>query len=462
MGAESVQLLSRTLERRARAWKLRARRAAIAVAALKLEALILCLLAATGAAIAWQDTLLKRTLEIDARSVGRYVAFGYGDESTKGTSTAATDIARPLQWTCTLRGGYEYPFCGYEILFNAFQHKKGRDLSDVHRIVLKLAYEGDAEVLRLHLKNYDQRYSVEGRGETNKFNRIEFPVKNGLQSVTLPLANFGVAEWWLTNNRIPNELSQPQFDNVVSVDLQTGPGSKLGTHRFRVHSIAFEGAALSPAQFYGGMLGAWLLLIVAFVASRVANLQDELRERERIQELISLEAQRAREAARRDHLTGALNRTGVTESFQTMFANPKGCRSVAVIIVDVDNFKALNDQYGHSYGDEVLVAIAQILMRNVRAGDIVGRWGGEEFIVICSNLDASTATEIANKLRKRVEHFHFGDCKRVTASFGTYWCDSGFSDLPPLVACADIALYAAKARGRNRAVRYDSSMRTAA
>lgn len=452
----------RTFKGRVRRWKLRGKRAAFAVTALKLELSLLLLLTTTCAAIAWQDKLLNRTIRIDPDSVGQYTVHGYGDEAMKGTSTVTTDTARPLQWTCTLGGGYEYPFCGYEVLFDAAQQKNGLDLSQVKRIVLRFAYQGDADTLRFHLKNYDPRYSVAGRGETNKFNWIDFPVMDGSQSVTLLLSNFGVAEWWLTQNRIPNELSRPQFDNIVAADLQTGPKSKPGTHRFRIHGIAFEGTALTPAQFYGGILGVWLLLIGGFVAVRVSNFKDALREKERIQKLTLLEAEQAREAARRDHLTGLLNRSGVVERFEEMFADPRGCRSIAVIIVDVDNFKAVNDRYGHPYGDEVLASMAQILTRNVRADDIVGRWGGEEFIVICSNLNEAATTQIADTIRKRVEHFHFGDCKCVTASFGTYWCESGFSDLPPLVACADIALYAAKARGRNRAVQYEPSMRTAA
>jgi diguanylate cyclase (GGDEF)-like protein len=142
--------------------------------------------------------------------------------------------------------------------------------------------------------------------------------------------------------------------------------------------------------------------------------------------------------------------------------DPGGCESIAVIMIDVDNFKLVNDRHGHPYGDEVLVSLAQILLRNSREGDIVARWGGEEFIVICANLGEDETLEAADKLRKRVEHFHFGECDRITASFGTYWTATGYSDLAPLVGCADIALYAAKAKGRNRAVKYESFLRSAA
>lgn len=442
--------------------RLLARRAALVLGSFKLEAILLCLIITTIAAVVWQDTLLKRSTVIDAASIHPYVGYGYGDEALEGASRATTDPAHPLKWICSLRQGYQYPMCGYELLFDAPNNQKGSDLSTIEAVLLTFSYEGSSKVLRLYIKNFDPAYSVPGRGDTAKYNRIDFPVTNGLQSVRLPLSQFGVAEWWLTQNRVPPELSQPQFDNVVSLDLQTGPGSALGTHRFRVDRIEFEGAALTGAQFYGGILGAWLLLLTGFVVFRVIRLKDALREGAHAQIQASQAAERARETARRDHLTGVLNRGGVSEQFGLIVEDSRRCRSVAVILIDADNFKLVNDQYGHAYGDEVLVSLAQILKRNVREGDIVGRWGGEEFIVVCANMDEGSVLAIADKLRTRIEHFHFGDCERITASFGTYWCEAGFSDLPALVACADIALYAAKARGRNLAVRYDVSLRTAA
>lgn len=449
-------------ERRWRRRRLPIERVALAVAAFKLEATLLCLIIGTLAAVVWQDDLLKRSTVIKADFLHHYVGYGYGDEGLGGQSHATVDPGRPLTWTCNLRPGYQYPMCGYELLFDPSGNVRGHDLSAAESVLLTFAYQGDSQVLRLHLKNFDSAYSVPGRGETTKFNRIDFPVAKGHQSVRLPLSQFGVAEWWLTQNAIPPELSQPQFDNVVSMDLQTGPASPLGTHQFRVDEIVFEGAALTGTQFYGGILGFWLVLIGGFVAYRIAHLKDALRERERVHALTSAEAERARETARRDHLTGVLNRGGVSEQFELLVEDWKRCRAVAVILIDVDNFKLVNDTYGHAYGDEVLSSLAQILGRSVRESDIVGRWGGEEFIVICSNVDEGRVMELAEKLRKRVESFHFGDGERITASFGTYWCASGFSDLPPLVACADMALYAAKARGRNRSVRYDASLKSAA
>lgn len=123
--------------------------------------------------------------------------------------------------------------------------------------------------------------------------------------------------------------------------------------------------------------------------------------------------------------------------------------SVAVILVDIDHFKRLNDSYGHDYGDEVLAQFAALISRNVRVVDIAARWGGEEFVVVCADVDRKGAVRIAEKLRARVEACDFGRGGPVTASFGIHWSAVAGDDLGSLVAMADKALYVAKAEGRN-------------
>ena len=429
------------------------------LSSLKLEALVLALVALTCAAIVWQDVLLKRTIVFEPANASAFVGYGYGDEANGGASRVTVDPNRPLSWACELREDYEYPYCGYELLIDAERYARGLDLSAMQTLTVAVSYRGSADLLRMHLKNHDPRYSRPGKSETSKFNRIEFPARQGHQRVELKLADFGVAEWWLTSNRIPPALSRPQFDNVISLDFQTGSGTKPGKHSFAIHSITIEGWALTPARWYLGILSVWLVLILLYLGYRISRLKRDLRKKQAQQAVALREAE---EAARRDHLTGLLNRTGVADRYARMVADAAGCRSVSVILIDADHFKSLNDRYGHNYGDEVLASFAQILRRNLGADDIVGRWGGEEFIVICSNLDERAALGMANKLRSRIEHFHFGECETVTASFGVCWERGAPRDLPELVDCADTALYLAKERGRNRAVMYHSFMKRAA
>jgi diguanylate cyclase (GGDEF)-like protein len=122
-------------------------------------------------------------------------------------------------------------------------------------------------------------------------------------------------------------------------------------------------------------------------------------------------------------------------------------------MVDVDHFKRINDSHGHAMGDQVLQRVAAVMVQSVRAGDILGRWGGEEFIVACVHCTAEHAVQVAEKIRQRIEATPFGTRQRihVTASFGVAAMHdmTGFAET---LRRADEALYRAKSEGRNRVV----------
>ena len=119
-------------------------------------------------------------------------------------------------------------------------------------------------------------------------------------------------------------------------------------------------------------------------------------------------------------------------------------------MLDIDGFKAVNDTRGHQTGDRVLAAVASRLARRVRAEDVLGRWGGEEFVVLLPDLDAVEAAVAAEAFRQEVANEPIpldGEELTVTVSVGwTAWDGEGAAEL---IDRADVALYAAKAAGRN-------------
>jgi diguanylate cyclase (GGDEF)-like protein len=130
---------------------------------------------------------------------------------------------------------------------------------------------------------------------------------------------------------------------------------------------------------------------------------------------------------------------------------------VSVVIADIDNFKALNDTYGHLFGDDVLKVIAKELGRNLRNIDLVGRWGGEEFIFILPDTNAIQAQEIVDRIRKNIANIPFTPSStrknvNVTVSFGVSDSDLANVALEDILIKADQALYSAKANGRNQVV----------
>lgn len=153
-----------------------------------------------------------------------------------------------------------------------------------------------------------------------------------------------------------------------------------------------------------------------------------------------------------DHLTGLYNRIKIEELLQSEKKRRERYKNVfSVILLDIDNFKYVNDNYGHDVGDDALITAARILAQNIRLADDVGRWGGEEFIIVCPETDQKGAFNLAEKLRKIFEQTDFNMAGKITCSFGT--AEIGDSEnIKGLIKRSDLALYKAKKQGRNRVI----------
>ncbi|NPV74857.1 MAG: diguanylate cyclase [Anaerolineae bacterium] len=171
------------------------------------------------------------------------------------------------------------------------------------------------------------------------------------------------------------------------------------------------------------------------------------------------ERKRAEEKLRRlattDPLTGVFNRRQVILLAEREIARArKACLPVAVILLDIDHFKHLNDTIGHRAGDKALKETARACQENLRSGDIFGRYGGDEFIAILPETGLEIALGVAERLRQRIEALpvlEYSQPPRVTVSLGVAASDPGCpSSLDNLLEQADRALYHAKESGRNR------------
>ena len=207
--------------------------------------------------------------------------------------------------------------------------------------------------------------------------------------------------------------------------------------------LLFTRAASDEVLFYYGLPGSMVasaILTSLGVADRLRQQRHALTEAER--------------RAKTDPLTGVLNRRSLLEQLDT------ACRSaranglpVAVLFLDLDFFKAINDSYGHATGDACLAAIVGPIQAELRQSDVIGRYGGEEFIVVLSGADAAAAELIAERIRLRVsEQLIPGHAAPIQLT-----CSIGVASSQPLgvwgealIAQADTAVYAAKRLGRNR------------
>lgn len=166
---------------------------------------------------------------------------------------------------------------------------------------------------------------------------------------------------------------------------------------------------------------------------------------------------RLENTASTDALTGLLNRGAVMMRGLDALEALSPTANCAILMIDIDHFKAINDTYGHAIGDEVLVSLSTAMREELRADDLIGRLGGEEFVVIMPMRNLDEALAAAERLRHRVEYgipAHAGGPERVTISIGVAVAKGG-AVLNDMLAAADKALYIAKEGGRNRIAHAD-------
>lgn len=169
-----------------------------------------------------------------------------------------------------------------------------------------------------------------------------------------------------------------------------------------------------------------------------------------ISERKMFEAELTRLAAT-DPVTGVWNRRRGQELLVEELTHPAVNEDFAVLMVDIDNFKSINDRFGHQVGDEVLVEVARRLTGAVRSSDTVVRWGGEEFVILLRNCTLDDAVDRAEEVRRQIGDTAFSCLGTVTVSIGAAQL-TGDDDMASLIGRADTALYEAKRSGRNLVV----------
>lgn len=213
------------------------------------------------------------------------------------------------------------------------------------------------------------------------------------------------------------------------------------------------GSTLHPATFEPETIAQRVeFVLTVTVFSMIALIVPAILGRRAIQE-----QERAHEVARRnaesDYLTGLSNRRKATEALQEEVKRANRYKTIfSIILLDVDHFKLTNDTHGHTVGDEVLVTMGAILKQSTRSADVLARWGGEEFLILCPETELSGASQLAEKIRERIASTHFGRAGKKTASFGVASFYPG-EDSESLIQRVDSALYDAKESGRNRVKR---------
>ena len=157
-----------------------------------------------------------------------------------------------------------------------------------------------------------------------------------------------------------------------------------------------------------------------------------------------------RDLSQTDTLSGLYNRRFMNKKLEEEISKYKRYRTpFSILLVDIDHFKKINDNYGHDKGDFVIKTISSLIRRNIRSSDICSRWGGEEFLILASNSDLKSALKLSENLKELIEKSQFETKYSITISIGVSTFDENLSQ-EELLKLADNALYKAKKNGRNR------------
>lgn len=210
---------------------------------------------------------------------------------------------------------------------------------------------------------------------------------------------------------------------------------------------------MTAGLLFATLLGAFLLILTGRVIldqARANELSKQIKQRELVEQTLHTVNQQLEKLARTDSLTQVHNRRSIQEIGREYDAESKRYKtSYSVIMLDIDYFKDVNDRYGHHVGDKVLQEVASLISEQMRETDFIGRWGGEEFVILSKLTNLKDCKNYAQRLRKAVADQDIDPIGNITISLGVsaHKQDEKFEDV---VRRADKALYTAKDKGRNR------------
>ena len=431
--------------------------------------------------VMWQ---LDRELRISYLSDAIWSLAGYAPKDMIGTSFAdlvTAESYRDLDEKLQLLDRHPLPPNAdpFKVELEIFRRDQSTVWVEVHATALR-AVQGDVVGYFGVTRDVSERKHVELalRGSEAKFRTL---LEGAPFAVTILRTEDGLLLY--ANQRAADQLATPiddiigrnaseYFENpatVLEIDRRlrdTGYVSNLQVRLKRMNGEAFWALHSSRLVAFEGTTASFVAFSDISASKRVEAdlLQANDLLRQNLEEISHLQAQ-LREQAVRDALTGLFNRRYLDETLDRELARAKREQSaLALVMINVDHFKQVNDTYGHPAGDEVLKSLAQMLTHNTRTEDIVCRYGGEEFLIMLPKATAEVAHARAEQWRQIFEASAVTVDRRTiraTISLGVAAYPENAIDVAELSNLTDEALYTAKKTGRNKVIISSSSRRDA-
>jgi signal transduction histidine kinase len=248
---------------------------------LRLEAAIFLLVAVSFAAVLGKSAITSQTMVLSSQS-GRFATYSYSDAESGGRTVVSLDPRKPLSWSCDIRQGATYPYCGYGLQLDTGREADGLDFSRFQTIVLRFSYHGQGDRLRLVVKaSPEPAVRAKLKGEPMPL-AMDIPVVQGRNEVRLPLGQLAAEEWWAASHGLSAAEAAPSLKAVRSVAISTSD-AKVGHLTISIDGLTFEGSYLSTEQFYLVILGVWLVLSAGFLVWRFLHMRGDYETRRRRQ-----------------------------------------------------------------------------------------------------------------------------------------------------------------------------------
>ncbi|MDG2530844.1 sensor histidine kinase [Caulobacter endophyticus] len=249
--------------------------------ALKIEAVIFLLVLVTFAAVLGKGALTRQALVLTAQP-GQFAGYAFADSESGGRSTITIDPERPMAWSCEIRTGATYPYCGYGLQLALGPKAQGRDFSRFQTVTLRLHWRGEADRLRLLVKTAPPAALRGKPGVQDVPLALEFPVASGTNTIILPLDRLEPEQWWLSSHGLSSRNLSSDLTDVRSVAIAAS-SAPPGPLAASLDSVSLEGVQLSDEQWYLIILSVWLVMIGAFLAHRLLGMRRDFEARQRRQ-----------------------------------------------------------------------------------------------------------------------------------------------------------------------------------
>jgi diguanylate cyclase (GGDEF)-like protein len=399
--------------------------------------------------VTWQHYGMNQWLTVDLGDPAQTSPFN--DDVNGGQSDGRLSFPDGLPtMDCQIILSDAFAFCGMHIRLSALSETL--DLRGYDSLYLDVEYAAEEhDTLLIYLLNEETENGV----DRVRSNQTTIVPTIGRSTYRLELKDLFVPSWWVFHQQA-DVSAQTRIDNVSKLQVSTGDNTVARSISFTVHGVRFSGKWLSDQTLVTSLLVFWTAVALVQVGLLVFRFnrmyhktRAESRELNAVNRLLRSERDKLESLAKQDKLTGCLNRHGMSEVLNTVVREfNQSKRAVSLVMLDIDHFKSLNDNFGHDQGDQVLSNLAELLRNHLRDSDHLVRWGGEEFAIICFDTHAQGAGVLAEKLRALVEQTQLMTDTRVTLSFGVSQLHE--EGIDHWFKQADEALYRAKANGRNR------------